>query len=97
MTENSGDRVIVLRQLAINEADVDTTHGEKTRRASIVLRGTTTNARDDLECAVADGVNALKALLRDPRLVLSEFDKSAGPDSQLTQAKLAATLGGHAQ
>ena len=33
------------------------------------MRGATTNALDDLECAMDDGVNVLKALLRDPRLV----------------------------
>ena len=69
MTEIGGDRVTVLRQLADNEAGADTTRGEKTRTMTIVLRGATANALDDLKRAVDDGVNVLKALLRDPRLV----------------------------
>lgn len=69
VTEIGGDRVTVLRQLADDEAGADTVRGEKTRTATIVLRGATTNALDDLERAVDDGVNVLKALLRDPRLV----------------------------
>lgn len=69
VTEIGGDRVTVLRQLADDEPGADTTHGEKTRTATIVLRGATTNALDDMERAVDDGVSVLKALLKDPRLV----------------------------
>ena len=43
--------------------------GETSRTATVVLRGATQNHLDDLERAVDDGVGALKALLRDPRLV----------------------------
>jgi hypothetical protein len=58
--EVGGDRVTVLRQEG---------GGAKTRTATIVLRGATTNHLDDLERAVDDGVSVLKSLLRDPRLV----------------------------
>lgn len=61
VTEIGGDRVTVLRQ--------EDEGGEKTRTATIVLRGATPNVLDDLERAVDDGVSVLKALLRDPRLV----------------------------
>ncbi|THH20492.1 hypothetical protein EW146_g884 [Bondarzewia mesenterica] len=60
--EVGGDRVTVLRQ-------DPSSGGEKTRTATVVLRGATQNHLDDLERAVDDGVGALKALLRDPRLV----------------------------
>jgi len=56
--EIGGDRVTVFRQ----ESDV-------TRTATLVLRGATQNALDDVERAVDDGVNVVKAVSRDPRLV----------------------------
>ncbi|PCH35670.1 T-complex protein 1 [Wolfiporia cocos MD-104 SS10] len=67
--EIGGDRVTVLRQLIEGEPEFDASTGEKTRTATIVLRGATTNHLDDLERAVDDGVNVIKALLKDPRLV----------------------------
>ncbi|KAF7300666.1 hypothetical protein HMN09_00952100 [Mycena chlorophos] len=70
--EIGGDRVTVLRQLVDGDAGYDpTTAGrtEKTRTATIVLRGATANRLDDLERAVDDGVNVLKALLKDGRMV----------------------------
>ncbi|KAH9927745.1 T-complex protein 1 [Fomitopsis serialis] len=68
--EIGGDRVTVLRQLTPDDPDFDpTTPGEKTRTATIVLRGATANRLDDLERAVDDGVNVIKALLKDARLV----------------------------
>ncbi|KAJ7057806.1 chaperonin Cpn60/TCP-1 family [Mycena amicta] len=66
--EIGGDRVTVLRQLV----DGDTGYSgrtEKTKTATIVLRGATANRLDDLERAVDDGVNVLKALLKDGRMV----------------------------
>jgi chaperonin GroEL (HSP60 family) len=66
VTEIGGDRVTVLRQLSDEEGKSE---GEKTRTATIVLRGATTNQLDDLERAVDDGVNVIKALLKDARLV----------------------------
>ncbi|THH06176.1 hypothetical protein EW145_g4276, partial [Phellinidium pouzarii] len=68
VTEIGGDRVTVLRQLSDDEAGADAVRGEKTRTTTIVLRGATTNALDDLERAVDDGASVLKALLRDARL-----------------------------
>jgi T-complex protein 1 subunit theta len=59
--EIGGDRVTVFRQ--------DDNSTTATRTATIVLRGATQNHLDDVERAIDDGVNALKALTKDPRLV----------------------------
>ena len=56
--EIGGDRVTVFRQ-----------ESEITRTATLVLRGATQNHLDDVERAVDDGVSAVKAITRDPRLV----------------------------
>jgi T-complex protein 1 subunit theta len=56
--EIGGDRVTVFRQ-----------ENESTRTATIVLRGATMNHLDDVERAVDDGVNVVKAITRDARLV----------------------------
>lgn len=56
--EIGGDRVTVFRQ-----------ENETTRTATLVLRGATQNHLDDIERAVDDGVNVVKAITRDPRLV----------------------------
>jgi T-complex protein 1 subunit theta len=56
--EIGGDRVTVFRQ----ENDV-------TRTSTIVLRGATQNFLDDVERAIDDGVNVVKAITKDPRLV----------------------------
>jgi T-complex protein 1 subunit theta len=56
--EIGGDRVTVFRQ-----------ENEQTRTATLVLRGATQNHLDDIERAVDDGVNVVKAITRDPRLV----------------------------
>jgi T-complex protein 1 subunit theta len=56
--EIGGDRVTVLRQ-----------ENEQTRTATLVLRGATQNHLDDVERAVDDGVNVVKAITRDSRLV----------------------------
>jgi hypothetical protein len=56
--EIGGDRVTVFRQ-----------EDETTRTATLVLRGATQNHLDDVERAVDDGVNVVKAITRDPRLV----------------------------
>jgi len=61
-TEIGGDRVTVFRQ------DPDSSM-EKTKMATIVLRGATQNLLDDLERAIDDGVNVLKSLIKDGRLV----------------------------
>lgn len=59
-TEIGGDRVTVFRQ-------EDST--AVTRTSTIVLRGATQNHLDDVERAIDDGVNAVKAITKDPRLV----------------------------
>lgn len=56
--EVGGDRVTVFRQ-----------ESEVTRTATIVLRGATQNHLDDIERAVDDGVNVVKAITKDARLV----------------------------
>ncbi|KAF7888906.1 hypothetical protein BTUL_0290g00090 [Botrytis tulipae] len=56
--EIGGDRVTVFRQ-----------ENETTKTATLVLRGATMNHLDDVERAVDDGVNVVKAITRDPRLV----------------------------
>lgn len=56
--EIGGDRVTVFRQ-----------ENEQTRTATLVLRGATQNHLDDIERAVDDGVNVVKAITRDARLV----------------------------
>lgn len=56
--EIGGDRVTVFRQ-----------ENEVTRTATLVLRGATQNHLDDVERAVDDGVNVVKAITRDARLV----------------------------
>ncbi|KAH8805680.1 chaperonin Cpn60/TCP-1 family [Xylogone sp. PMI_703] len=56
--EIGGDRVTVFRQ-----------ESELTRTATLVIRGATQNHLDDLERAVDDGVNVVKAITRDARLV----------------------------
>lgn len=69
--EIGGDRVTVIRQLSDEEraGTKDTGGGERTRTSTIVIRGATQNHLDDLERAIDDGVNVLKALLKDGRLV----------------------------
>ncbi|KAI9659290.1 MAG: T-complex protein 1 subunit theta [Bathelium mastoideum] len=56
--EIGGDRVTVFRQ-----------ENEATRTATLVLRGATQNALDDIERAVDDGVNVVKAITKDARLI----------------------------
>lgn len=64
--EVGGDRVTVLRQ---EPESAPSSESVKNRTATVVLRGATQNHLDDLERAIDDGVSALKALLKDPRLV----------------------------
>lgn len=56
--EIGGDRVTVFRQ-----------ENDTTKTATLVIRGATQNHLDDIERAVDDGVNVVKAITRDPRLV----------------------------
>lgn len=56
--EIGSDRCTVFRQ-----------DDESTKTATIVLRGGTQNSLDDLERAIDDGVNILKAVTRDSRLL----------------------------
>ena len=56
--EIGGDRVTVFRQ-----------ENNITRTATVVVRGATQNQLDDVERAIDDGVNAIKAITRDAKLV----------------------------
>ena len=56
--EIGGDRVTVFRQ-----------ENDATRTATLVIRGATQNHLDDIERAIDDGVNVVKAIARDPKLV----------------------------
>lgn len=56
--EIGGDRVTVFRQ-----------ENDATRTATLVIRGATQNHLDDIERAIDDGVNVVKAITRDSRLV----------------------------
>ncbi|KAI4195464.1 MAG: hypothetical protein LQ346_003427 [Caloplaca aetnensis] len=56
--EIGGDRVTVFRQ-----------ENDATRTATLVIRGATQNHLDDVERAIDDGVNVVKAVTRDPRLL----------------------------
>ena len=56
--EIGGDRVTVFRQ-----------ENEATRTATLVIRGATQNHLDDIERAIDDGVNVVKAITRDAKLV----------------------------
>lgn len=56
--EIGGDRVTVFRQ-----------ENDATRTATLVVRGATQNHLDDVERAIDDGVNVIKAVTRDPRLL----------------------------
>ncbi|KAK9375454.1 chaperonin Cpn60/TCP-1 family [Lipomyces chichibuensis] len=56
--EIGGDRVTVVRQ-----------EHEATRTSTVVVRGATQGLLDDIERAIDDGVNVVKALTKDPRLV----------------------------
>ncbi|KAJ2785879.1 T-complex protein 1 subunit theta [Coemansia javaensis] len=76
--EIGGDRVTVIRQWSAAEleasgkADKRPSFADRIQRSplvTIVLRGATQNALDDAERAVDDGVNVVKALTKDARLV----------------------------
>ncbi|KAJ1884567.1 T-complex protein 1 subunit theta, partial [Kickxella alabastrina] len=77
-TEIGGDRVTVVRQWTAEELAASGVAAERPAFAdriqrsplvTVVLRGATLNALDDAERAVDDGVNVVKALTKDPRLV----------------------------
>jgi T-complex protein 1 subunit theta len=56
--EIGGDRVTVFRQ-----------ENDTTKTATLVIRGATQNHLEDIERAIDDGVNVVKAITNDPRLV----------------------------
>ncbi|KAJ1922712.1 T-complex protein 1 subunit theta [Coemansia sp. S16] len=68
--EIGGDRVTVVRQC--NDDRVRPAFAARVAASplsTVVLRGATVNALDDAERAIDDGVNVVKALTKDPRLV----------------------------
>jgi len=92
--EIGSDRCTVFRQT-----------DESTKTATIVVRGSTTNSLDDIERAIDDGVNVIKAATRDPRLLagagaadievakqLAEFGESTPGINQYAIKKFAQSL-----
>lgn len=78
-TEIGGDRVTVLCQLRMDELDYDLhARTERTRTATIMLRGATANHLYDLERAINDGTNVIKARPSPPCL-----EKNRGIQLQL--------------
>lgn len=75
--EIGGDRVTVFRQ-----------ENDATRTATLVLRGATQNHLDDIERAVDDGVNVVKAITRDSRLV---------PGAGATEMQLVERIGAYGE
>ncbi|MCO5613793.1 hypothetical protein L7F22_068071 [Adiantum nelumboides] len=63
-TEVGGDRVTVFRQ-----EDGKPGGQARPKMATIVLRGATSNHLDDVERAIDDGVNVIKSLTKDDRLI----------------------------
>ena len=63
--EIGSDRCTVFRQT-----------DESTKTATIVVRGSTMNSLEDIERAIDDGVNVIKAATRDPRLLAGAGGKS---------------------
>lgn len=70
-----GERVTVLRQLTAGDPGFEKSSkrgdgkGKKTQTATIVLRGATAKNLNDLESAIDDGLNLIRMLLQDRRLV----------------------------
>ncbi|ROW17494.1 hypothetical protein VPNG_00901 [Cytospora leucostoma] len=75
--EIGGDRVTVFRQ-----------EDEITRTATLVLRGATQNHLDDVERAVDDGVNVIKAITKDSRMV---------PGAGATEIELVERISAHGE
>ncbi|MCJ1310588.1 T-complex protein 1 subunit theta [Agyrium rufum] len=75
--EIGGDRVTVFRQ-----------ENDATRTATIVVRGATQNHLDDIERAIDDGVNVVKAITRDARLV---------PGAGATEMQLVERIGSYGE
>jgi chaperonin GroEL (HSP60 family) len=70
-----GDRLTVLRQLVAGDPGFEKSgkrgdgKAKKIRTATIVLRGGTAKNLNDLESAIDNGINLIKSLLTDRRLV----------------------------
>ncbi|KAI9230473.1 MAG: T-complex protein 1 theta subunit [Piptocephalis tieghemiana] len=88
-TEIGGDRVTVFRQEEDSQGLQTSADGKKRRRtrtATIVLRGATANHLDDVERAIDDGINVIKAVARDGRLL---------PGAGATEMEISRLLGAH--
>jgi T-complex protein 1 subunit theta len=60
---------VIFKEISSQKCIVFRRDEPENKMATIVLRGSTTNMLDDVERAIDDGVNAIKTLTRDPRMV----------------------------
>ena len=60
---------VVFKEISSQKCIVFRRDEPENKMATIVLRGSTTSMLDDVERAIDDGVNAIKTLTRDPRMV----------------------------
>jgi T-complex protein 1 subunit theta len=60
---------VVFKEISSQKCIVFRRDEQENKMATIVLRGSTTSMLDDVERAVDDGVNSIKTMTRDPRMV----------------------------
>ena len=60
---------VIYKEISSQKCIVFRRDEQENKMATIVLRGSTTSMLDDVERAVDDGVNAIKTMSRDPRMV----------------------------
>mmetsp|Transcript_27483 Transcript_27483/g.20642 ORF Transcript_27483/g.20642 Transcript_27483/m.20642 type:complete len:235 (+) Transcript_27483:564-1268(+) len=60
---------VAVKEISSTKVTVFNKDEDENKFATIVLRGSTTSLLDDIERAIDDGVNTVKSLVKDPRLV----------------------------
>ena len=60
---------VIFKEISSQKCIVFRRDEDENKMATIVLRGSTTSMLDDVERAVDDGVNCIKTMTRDPRMV----------------------------